>query len=102
MKLKDALAKARQLSVLAYPLQGIQVQIKVSKSYFDRELSSYYSEYMYCKGERANPDRWMDELGYEINHGEVIVWYEEGESSPILATYYPFQKKFVIGNLGDE
>tara|TARA_R100001594_G_scaffold88559_2_gene122808 strand:+ start:933 stop:1199 length:267 start_codon:yes stop_codon:yes gene_type:complete len=88
MKLKDAIAEARQLSVLAYPLQGIQVQIKVSKSYFNRELSSYYSEYMYRKGERADPN---------CSESEVV-WYEEGGLSPILATYYPSHKEFVIGN----
>tara|TARA_S200002703_G_C3787660_1_gene242956 strand:+ start:638 stop:766 length:129 start_codon:yes stop_codon:yes gene_type:complete len=41
MKLKDALEEASQVSVLAYPLQGIQAQIKISKSYFNQELSSY-------------------------------------------------------------
>ena len=87
MKLKDAIAEARQLSVLAYPLQGIQVQIKVSKSYFNRELSSYYSEYMYCEGERTDPN---------CSESEVV-WYEEGRPR-ILATYYPSHKEFVIGN----
>lgn len=88
MKLKDALAEAKQLSVLAYPLQGIQVQIKISKSYFNRELSPYYSEHMFRKGERADPDCSASE----------VVWYEEGGLSPVLATYYPSQKKLVIGN----
>tara|TARA_Y100000361_G_C11161432_1_gene347626 strand:+ start:4951 stop:5217 length:267 start_codon:yes stop_codon:yes gene_type:complete len=88
MKLKDALAEARQLFVLAYPLQGIQAQVKISKSYFNRELSPYYSEYMYRKGESTDPD---------CSESEVV-WYEEGGLSPILATYYPSHKEFVIGN----
>ena len=87
MKLKDAIAEARQLSILACPLQGIRVQIKISKSYFDRELSSYYSEYMYRKGESTDPDCPESE----------VVWYEEGRPR-LLATYYPSHKEFVIGN----
>lgn len=88
MDLKDALSEARQVSLLAYPLQGIQVQIKISKSYFNRELSPYYSEYMYCEGERTDPDCSASE----------VVWYEEGGLSPILATYYPSLKELVVGD----
>ena len=88
MKLKDALADAKQILVNTYPLQGRQAPIKISKSYFRRELRSYYSNYMIVEGERADPDCTESE----------VVWYEEGGMRPILATYYPLTKYLLLGN----
>tara|TARA_Y100000592_G_C5242439_1_gene208960 strand:+ start:34 stop:297 length:264 start_codon:yes stop_codon:yes gene_type:complete len=87
MNLQQAIADAKQIEVNFYPMQGIQVAMKVSKNYFRTKLSLHYELFLDQEGEPCDEDDPRSET----------VWYGTclGE---IVATYYPIERTLLLGS----